>query len=162
MRFPLLFLLPLFALCLPHTLPAGDGKQQHAISFHIEGSQQDGPGRVFSHMVLGQERFFRLSPEITHTDFQAVLPFRSEEGDSFGAVFALRNRAKSRLSQITGSMQGSYIMVVVDGIPADYMLIDQQVDDGVLVIWRNLTNSHLEFFEKSLKLPRLDPPEAGP
>ncbi len=161
MRFPLRFLLPLFLLGLPHALPAGDGRQEHAISIHIEGTEQDGPGRVFSHMVLGQEKFFRLSPEITHTDFQAVLPFRSEEGDSYGAVFALRNRGKSRLSQITGSMQGSFLMVVVDGRPADYMIIDQQVEDGVFVIWRNLTDSHLEFFEKSLKLARLDIPEDG-
>ena len=149
-RLPLILILALGALVPLH---AGDGKRKHSIAIHSEGSPADGEKRVFPRNVLGEERFFRISPEITETNFKAFYPFKADDGTSFGATFFLDDKAALRLDQLTTADQGKFVLAVVDGQPVDYMTIDKPVTDGVITIWRGLSQEHLEFMEKKLKVP---------
>ena len=147
--------LPPLLLVLAMALPAwaGGGKPKHSLSFHAEGQATDGEKRVFSHQVLGEQRFFRITPEITQLDFKAFYPFQADDGTSFGATFFLDDRAAIRLGQLSTSDQSRYLLGVVDGQPVDYMKIDKPVTDGVITLWRGLKQAHLEFLEKKLKIP---------
>jgi len=157
MGIPRIFALLLVASVLPWSaLHAGGGKGGHAFSFHTEGREGDGPGRVFPLPVLGQERYFQLSPDITMLDFEAFSVFPARDGQTMGAAFLLKHLAKSRLTQISASRQGTYMVVVVDGQPVDVMLIDRPIEDGVLVIWGGLNAGHIEYLTKKLKLPQLE------
>lgn len=132
---------------------AGGGKPKHSLSFHAEGQATDGEKRVFSHPVLGEQKFFRITPEITQLDFKAFYPFQADDGTSFGATFFLDDKAAMLLGQISTAGQGRYILGVVDGQPVDYMKIDKPINDGVITLWRGLKQVHLEFLEKKLKVP---------
>ena len=149
-RLPLILLAAMSA-ALP--LHAGDGKQKHSISIHSEGSPADGEKRVFPKNVLGEERYFRISPEITETNFKAFYPFNADDGTSFGATFFLDDKATLRLDQLSTADQGKFILAVVDGVPVDYMRIDKPTTDGMITIWRGLKQDHLVFLEKKLKVP---------
>ena len=132
------------------TLHAGDGKQKHTFSFHAE-TQQAGANRTFAHTVNGEEKYFQMTPEITHHNFSGFVPFRADDG-SYGAAFVLDRRGAIKLNTWTTSQQGSYMVASVDMKAADHMLIDRPIKDGVLVLWRGLEAEHIEFLQKGLKL----------
>ena len=134
-------------------LLAGDGKQSHSISFHSEGSASDGESRVFPYRIGAEQKFFRLSPDVTHINFKAFAPFRSEDGGSFGAAFFLDSSGAQRPMQVSSARQGAYLLSVIDGVPNDFVLIDKPIRDGVLILWSGMNNVHLEFLQDELKLP---------
>lgn len=160
----LLRLIPAFLLLFaaPAWLPAGDGKAKHRISFHAEGRAEDGEGKVFPHRVLDEQKWFNLSPEMTHLDFTAFTGFRSDDGVTWGASFFLDARGSAKLLQLTTSRPGSYLLVAIDGQPVDYMLIDRPVHHGILTVWRGLGDHHLAFLEQDLGLPVARTPEDVP
>lgn len=139
-------------------LQAGDGKQKHTFAFHEEGVATDGENKVFPHSVAGQEKFFRMTPFLTHMDFDGFVPFRAE-GGGFGAAFVLNRHGKVKLDQITTARQGSHILASIDMKPADVMVVDRPVKDGVIVLWKGLGPEHIQYLEKGLKVKVLKGPE---
>lgn len=163
MRVFSLFAVLVALIFLPSTtvpLQAGDGKQKHTIAFHEEGAATDGQNKVFPYSVAGQEKFFRMTPTITHVDFEGFVPFRAE-GGGFGAAFVLNRHGKLKLDQLTTSRQGSYILASVDMKPADVMMVDKPIKDGVIVLWKGLGPEHIQYLEKDLKIKVIKGPEEG-
>jgi len=137
---------------------AGDGRPEHTVSFHIEGNEQDGPSRVFLEMILGEEKFFNRIPEITHEQFVSYYPFEARDGTTFGAAIYLDERGRNRLVQLSTAHQDTYLMTVTNGLATHYVKIDRPINDGIIVIWRGLTPEIIEWFDKKLKLNRIEDP----
>lgn len=127
----------------------GDPKDKASATFHIETEAGENPKMVFQQIVGGQQRFFRRVPEVATKDIATFSPFTSEAGD-FGVVFRLKGNAARRLSAITAANQGRWLMASLNGRTADAVLIDSQIDDGVLVIWKGVTLADIESLDKSL------------
>ncbi|MFM7181533.1 MAG: hypothetical protein ACKO2G_08730 [Verrucomicrobiales bacterium] len=150
--FPAAVLLTLLFVSQSATpVQAGDGKQKHTFAFHEEGAAADGPNKVFPYSVAGQEKFFRMTPTISHVDFEGFVPFRAE-GGGFGAAFVLGRHGKLKLEQISTGRQGSSIVASVDMKPVDVMTVDKPIKDGVIVLWKGLGPEHIQYLEKELKI----------
>lgn len=149
-----LVFLPTFGL----PVQAGDGKQKHTIAFHEEGNEADGERKVFPYPVAGQEKFFKMTPTITHVDFDGFVPFRAE-GGGFGAAFVLNRHGSLKLNQITTARQGSHLIASVDMKPVDVMLMDKPLKDGIIVLWKGLGPEHIQYLEKGLKIKVIKGPE---
>ena len=54
---------------------------------------------------------------------------------------------------ISASKHGAYIRPLVNGRPVDYLVIDEQITDGKIVIWSGLTEKTLTLLEK--KCPKM-------
>ena len=152
----------LLALTLLHSfaspLQAGDGKNKHTFAFHEEGDAVDGERKVFPYSVAGQQKFFKMTPTISHMDFDGFVPFRAE-GGGFGAAFLLNRHGKLKLDQLTTSRQGSFVIASVDMKPVDVMAVDRPIKDGIIVLWKGLTAEHIKYLEKGLKIKVVKGPE---
>lgn len=149
--------LPVFSL----PSRAGDGKQKHTFAFHEEGNEKDGEKRVFPYPVAGEQKFFKMSPTITHLDFDGFVPFRAE-GGTFGAAFVLNRHGALKLDQLTTGRQGTSVVASVDMKPVDVMQVDRPIKDGVIVLWKGLGPEHIQYLEKELKIRVIKEPEQAP
>lgn len=113
------------------------------LSFHLQGSQADGPKISVPQAVAGSQVFFRISPEISHKDVESFRPFPADDGVSYGLVFKLNATGARRLAAITNANRGSLLMARLNGRPIDVVEIDGTVQDGVLVIWQGITNREI-------------------
>jgi hypothetical protein len=141
----------LFAAC-PAAVHAGsDPGKKASVSFHMQVDATENPKMIFQHPMNGQNLQFRRSPEVGTRDVVNYSPFPAEGGDGFGAVFRLKGSAGQRLSAITNASQGRWLAAMVNGRVVDGVLIDKQIQDGVLVIWRGLTLEDIAALDKALK-----------
>lgn len=118
---------------------AGGEKKVAQVSFHIETEASDNPKMIFSYEVMGKQRFFRRLPEISSKDFVAFTPFPSEDQESYGVMFQLKDNATRRLAAITSVSQGKWLVAQAFGRVVDGVLVDEPVNDGAVVIWKGLT-----------------------
>ena len=155
MQSRLAILLLTLALALaPTAFPAGKKNNKARVSFHMETEGTDNPKMIFAQLVNGQTRYFRRMPEITTKDITAFSPFPSEiGGDDYGVVFKLKQTGANRLAIITNANQGRWMISQVNGRVVDAVLIDQQVSDGTLVVWKGVTLADTATLDKSL--PRI-------
>jgi hypothetical protein len=93
---------------------------------------------------------FRRMPEVSTRDLTTYSPFPSEGGGDFGAVFRLKGSAAGRLSAITNANQGRWLVAMVNGRIVDGVLINKQIDDGVLVVWKGLNLDDIAAIDKTL------------
>lgn len=120
-----------------------------AVSFHIETQPEDNPKMITAVNLNGKVRYFRRGPEISGKDIDAFGPFPADDQATYGIVFRLKNSARMRLSAVTGGNTGRYLLAAVNGRVVDYVLIDREVDDGCLVIWKGVTLAEIKAFDKS-------------
>jgi hypothetical protein len=148
-------LLMMLVLALSPALFASGKKQTKAIvSFHMETESTDNPKMIFQQLANGKVRAFRRMPEVTTKDMQGFTPFPAEGGgDNYGMVFQLKDNAAKRLAAITNINQGRWMITQANGRIVDGVMIDKQVDDGRLVIWKGLTLADIGFFDESM--PRI-------
>jgi hypothetical protein len=148
-------LLMMLVLALSPSVYASGKKQTKAIlSFHMETESTDNPKMIFQQLANGKVRTFRRMPEVTTKDVQGFTPFPSEGGgDNYGMVIQLRDNAAKRLASITNINQGRWMITQANGRIVDGVLIDKQIDDGRLVIWKGLTLADIDFFDKTI--PRI-------
>lgn len=150
----LLMLLMLLACALPATLQAGGKASNKAVlSFHIETDENDNPKMIFSQMTNGKVRYFRRLPEVTTKDVASFMPFPTEGGEGYGIVFKLKDNASARLVAITNANQGRWLLAQLNGRIVDGVLIDKQINDGCVVIWKDVTLADVNLFDASL--PRI-------
>lgn len=124
---------------------AGDAA---AVSFHIETEGNENPKMVAPFDVGGQQRFFRRMPEVSMKDFSAFSPFPSDDGQTYGVVFQLKAAANRRLSAITQVNQGKMLIAQVNGRVVDAVIIDKPVNDGLIVIWKGITDAEIKQYDK--------------
>lgn len=133
---------------------AGGKKDDEArISFHLETDRSDNPKMIFPQTIGGQERVFKRVPEITSKDIAEFNAFASRNGEGFGLLLKLTRVAANRLASVTAANQGKWMVAQVNGIVVDGVMIDQQITDGQLVIYKNISLATVQALDK--KYPRL-------
>ncbi|MGD7653203.1 MAG: hypothetical protein ACQCXQ_08310 [Verrucomicrobiales bacterium] len=157
MRASFVALVSLIFLCLSPTLLAGGKKEGPAkVSFHIETSGQDNPKMIFPQRMAGKDRFFRRMPEVSTQDIAAFNPFPADGGQGYAVAFKLKSHAAKRLSAITNVNHGKWLLAQVNGRVVDGVLIDSTIDDGVLVVWRNVTLQDIAALDETFPRPGQD------
>ena len=150
----LAFFMLLVAACVPVVLAGGKADTKATLSFHIETEATDNPKMIFAQQTNGQTRYFRRMPEISTKDVLSFNPFPSDAGgDDYGIVFKLKDNAARRLSAITNINQGRWLISQLNGRVVDGVLIDKQIDDGFVVVWKGATLADIKVFDASL--PRM-------
>lgn len=149
------FLRAIFLLLLVAVpLQAGGKKETMAgIAFHLETQPGENPKMVFPQFVAGEERVFRRVPEISSKDIAAFNPFPSQDGQGYGVLLKLKRGATNRLSGVTAANVGRWMIARVNGRIVDGVVIDQQINDGELVIWKGLSLAEIKGLDK--KIPRI-------
>ena len=137
---------PLFA--------SGKKENKASVTFHIETEASENPKMIFPQVVGEQTRYFRRMPEIGMKDIVSFSPFPSDVGEGFGIVFRLKSNAVNRFAAITAANQGRWLISQVNGRAVDGVIIDKQVNDGFIVIWKGVTLADVELLDE--QLPRAD------
>jgi len=140
-------------LCAGCAMAGGNKGKGAKVSFHIETEGTDNPKMIFPHEVMGKQRFFRRVPEVSSKDLVAFSPFPADDQASYGAVFQLKNNARRRLSAVTSVNQGKWLVCLAFGRVIDGVLVDAPVDDGVIVVWKNLSLDEIRQLDTAL--PRI-------
>jgi hypothetical protein len=140
-------------LCAGIASAAGNKGEPAKVSFHVETEATDNPKMIFPHVVMGDRRFFRRIPDVSSKDFVAFTPFPAEDQASYGVVFQLKDNALRRLAAVTSVNQGNWMVCQAFGRVVDAVLIDAPVDDGAIVVWKNLTIEEIRLLDESL--PRI-------
>jgi len=140
-------------LCTGFAFAGGNKAESANVSFHIETEGTDNPKMIFPHEVMGKQRFFRRIPEVSSKDFVAFSPFPADDQASYGVVFQLKDNVRRRLAAVTSVNQGKWLVCQAFGRIIDGVLIDAPVDDGVIVVWKNLSLDEIKQLDKSL--PRI-------
>lgn len=137
-------------LCVaPTALAGGKADDAPVISFHVETEATDNPKMTFPLQVGGQVRYFRLLSEVSSRDVAAFGPFPdSVGGDTYGIALQLKSSAARRLSAMTATNQGKWLVARVNGLPRDAVVIDKQIDDGFLIIWKGVTLQEINTYDK--------------
>lgn len=161
MTLPRLFAVVLLALCPGLTAHAGGKKgEKSGISFHIQADPTDNPKMIFSQMTNGKQLVYRRNPEIMTKDIAAFNPFPSQDGEGYGALLQLKPSAKNRFAAITNAGVNRWMVAMVNGRVVDAVIIDRQVDDGYVVIWKGIGKAEIDAFDAMVprigeKKPRL-------
>lgn len=143
----------LFLAFCPSLMAGGKPDAKFSATFHMEADGNDHPKMVFSQMAAGKQRIFRRMPEISTKDIASFSPFPSEVGDGYGVVFRLKPAAANRLSATTAVNLNRWMITMVNGRVVDGVLIDKQINDGMLVIWKGLTLQDTALMDESI--PRI-------
>ncbi len=132
---------------------AGKAGEKANLSFHLETENSQNPKMIFAQDHNGTIRFFKRAPEISTRDIVGFTPFPADGDDGYGIVFQLSGNATRRLASITAANQGRWLVAQANGRIVDGVLIDQQVDDGFLVIWKGISLADIEQYDSSV--PRI-------
>ena len=149
LRAVLLFVLSL-ALSLPHATAGGNAKDKARITFHLETEGTGNPKMIFPQIVGAQTRYFQRTPEVTIKDMASYSPFPADNGEGIGIVIRLKPKAVNRIAAVTNMNQRRWLISIVNGRVVDGVLIDKQIDDGVLVIWKGLNVEDLAVIDEAL------------
>ncbi len=125
------------------------------ISIHPEGSEDEGRRMVRPDEVGGQQRWFRISPEVSGRHFSGYTAFLSEDGSSYGAALYLNDEGARALLVMCSTFQGKLGRIIVNGRPVDTVRIDRAPADRRIIIWSGLTKDDFKAFDKSKKLSRI-------
>ena len=132
----------------------GKASSQASVTFHIETEATDNPKMIFSQQVNGQTRYFRRMPEISIKDLLSFNPCPSDAGgDDYGVVFKLKDNVAQRFAAITNVNQGRWLVAQINGRVVDGVLIDRQIDDGFVVIWKGVALADIKVLGAAL--PRI-------
>lgn len=145
------FLMMLLLALSSAVFASGKKDDKASVSFHMETENTENPKMIFPQLANGQTRYFHRTPEVNLKDIESFTPFPSEMGgDDYGIVFKLKNNAGNRLAAITNANQGRWMITQLNGRVVDGVLIDQQIDDGQLVIWKGVTIADIDALDKAL------------
>ena len=131
----------------------GSGKKEGkaSISFHLEAPTTDNPKMVSPpSMAFGKMRSFSRSPVVNLKDVASFVPFPSEAGDGYGLVLTLKPAAVTRLAAVTNTSAGLWLLTQVNGRIVDGVLIDKEISDGRLVIWKGVTLADIAVLDAEL------------
>jgi hypothetical protein len=141
-----LFLILPFLIC--PLLANGKKTPPASITFHIEGSSQEGPKFVRKVKTVAGERYFRKVPEVSTPDIVAFSPFPADDKETYGIVFQLSKRASTRLNAATNMNNGKLLIAIVNGQAVSVVKIDAPVTDGKLVIWSGIKDHEIKLYDQ--------------
>ncbi len=134
----------------PGVLASGKKENKAAVTFHLQTEASDNPKMIFPQMANGQTRYFRRVGEVGIKDMASFAPFPSTNGDEYGLIFKLKGPAANRLAAVTNANQGRWMIAQLNGRVVDGVMIDKQISDGMLVIWRGVTLEDLAILDQEL------------
>ena len=107
---------------------------------------------IYPMMVNGKQMTFKRSPEFTTDDFAAyqAIPSKTKQG-VYDIMLQLKPKTAKRLQHITNASRGRYMGSQLNGRAGEAMIIDAQVNDGILIIWGVATDADLEILSKTLE-----------
>lgn len=150
----------MFALAIGFAHAGGKADDNAVISFHIETEATDNPKMIFPvTTAAGETRYFRRMPEVSTRDIVAMGPFPAEDGSGYGVVFQLKGNAARRYQGITNANQGRLLAARVNGNVISAVMIDKEIDDGLIVIWSGITLDQITEFDKVV--PRIGEDKKG-
>ena len=132
---------------------SGARKPTLALSFHIEGQQLEGP-KIVQPIKLGNPPktfYFRRSPDLTQRHVKGYYPFLANDGSSFGAAFKLNQNGSDALNTLSTVGQHRRLLTVMDAEPVDYIVLNEPITDGYIVVWGGLTKADLAKFDKEFE-----------
>lgn len=141
------------ALMIPTVVAGGRAASNASLTFHMETDANDNPKMVFAQMANGKMRYFRRMPEITTKDVLSFSPFPAESGDGYGIVFKLNEAATKRFAAVSNANQGRWMIAQMNGRVVDGVFIDQTINDGIVVVWKDATLADIKVFDAAL--PRI-------
>jgi hypothetical protein len=148
MTLPRLLATLFLTFCTGLTVHAGGKKEgETGISFHLQADPTDNPKMIFSQMTNGKQLVYRRNPDIMTKDIMAFNPFPSQDGEGYGALLQLKPSAKSRFAAISNAAVNRWMVAMVNGRVVDAVIIDKQVDDGYLVIWKGIGQAEVDAFD---------------
>ena len=148
MTLPRVFAVALLTLCPALTAHAGGKKGEKAgISFHMQADDTDNPNMIFPQLTAGKQLVYRRNPEVMIKDIAAFNPFPSQDGEGFGVLVQLKPSAASRFSAVSNTSINRWMVAMVNGRVVDAVIIDKQVDDGYLVIWKGIGQAEIDAFD---------------
>lgn len=117
------------------------GKKEHksSVSFHMETAGTDNPKMIFPQMTNGQQRFFMRTPEVGPSDIESFVPFPSDREGEYGLVITVKPTVVGRVAAVTNANQGRWMITQLNGRVIDGVMIDKQISDGKLIIWKGVT-----------------------
>ena len=143
---------------VPVTARAGGKADDHvSLTFHLETDGNDNPKMVFPEQVSGKVRSFRRMSEFSEKDIESFAPFPSDDGVTYGLMIKLKAGGTRRLSAVTATNQDRWMVARISGRSIDGVLIDRQLDDGKLVIWKGVTSLEIKQLDKLA--PRIGEPK---
>jgi preprotein translocase subunit SecD len=148
------FLMMVFFAFAPASFAGGKADKKGNLSFHVETEESDHPKMIFPYELEGKKKFFRRVPDITSNDIVAFGSFPSDDGQSYGVAFRLKDNARNRLAAITTENQGKWLIAQVNGRIVDAVLIDKPVSDGFIIIWKGITLEEINQYDKVV--PRIN------
>jgi hypothetical protein len=137
----------------PSSMAGGKPKAKFSAAIHMETDGNDNPKMVFTLPVNGRNRVFSRMPEISTKDIVSFNPFPTDDGSGYGMILKLTPNAARRLAAVTNANIDRWMLAQVNGRPVDAVLIDKQIDDGIIVVWKGITLEDIALFEKSI--PRI-------
>jgi len=144
----LLLLTACLAACALPAAASGKKGDNAGISFHLQTEEGGNPKMVFKQLVAGKERWFSTTPEISTRDVASFSPFPAEDQGSYGVAVQLDRRGANRLAALTTANKDKFLVAVVNGRVVDAVIIDKQVTDGILVIWKGVNLPEIKAFDK--------------
>ena len=128
-----------FLLAIPTAAMAGGKKPPPvSVSFHLQTDPGEGRNLAFAFPTAGQQIYYRKSPEFTAKDVIAFQSFPSEDPTSYGLILQLNKVARNRLASMSASNHNKFLLAMVNGTVRDAVLIDREVNDGLLIIWQRI------------------------
>lgn len=137
----------------PAVFASGKKDNKCSVTFHMETEAGDDPKMTFSQLANGKTHYFRRVPEFSLVDMVSFSPFPADIGEDYGVAFRVKGNIAARLSAITNLNQGKWMLSQVNGRIVGGVMIDKQVDDGVLVIWKGVTLADIQLLDAAL--PRI-------
>ena len=131
---------------------AGSKKGEAQVSFHLQAEAGDAPKMIYPMMVGDKKMAFKRMPEIQTKDVAAykAVPSKKQQG-IYDVVIQLKPRAAKRLQNITNASRGRYMASQLNGRTGEPMLINAQINDGILVIWGVANAEDLKTLAESFK-----------
>ena len=154
--------LGLVVLCALTT--SGSRKPTLAISFHLEGAKFEG-AKMVQPIKLGtppQTFYFRRVPELTQRHIKGYYPFPADDGLSFGSAFKLNQNGTDALTTLSTIAQNRKLLTVLNGEPIDYIVLNETITDGYIVVWGGLTKADLANFDKEFARIQAQPGAGQP
>lgn len=154
MNLPRLLAIAVLAL-FPGLTAHASGKKGDAttISFHLQADDTDNPKLIFPQATAGKQVFYRRGPDVNFKDIAAFSPFPSQDGEGIGIVVQLKPHAKNRLAALTNGAVNRWMLAMVNGRIVDAVIIDREISDGRLVIWKGIGAAEIDVLDE--KIPRI-------
>jgi len=145
-----IFLTTLLA-AVPFSQALAGGKKTSVVdlSFHLQAEEGDNPKMVFSQLTSGKVIKFRKTSEANSRDIESFMPFPSRDGDGYGIQVKLKPGAALRVVAMTTNNSGRWLLSMVNGRTLDAVMIDKPVNDGMLVIWKGISEGELAELDKT-------------